>query len=112
MNAVTGSNTGLTSYGIFNNGATFANTPVTIAASVPTTGKRSGALTGIYGDFDFAIADRQGFYVLIHTTVSYSGATQALTGTLKLKNFVFRTSRIVGGAIDNSAITANNGVPI
>lgn len=110
MNAVTGSNTGLLSYGIFNSGSRFTS-PITLTnPGVPQNSQRSGAATGLYGSVsDLTLADRQGFYVLVHTSVGYSGTTAALTGTLKLKNFVFRTSRTVGGAIDNSA---NSGNPI
>ena len=100
MNAVTGSNTGLTSYGIFNNGSTFTS-PISLAATtVPENSQRSGAVTGLYGSIsDLTLTNRQGYYVLVHTSIVYSGGTAALSGTLKLKNFVFRTSRTVGGSI-------------
>ena len=100
MNAVTGSNTGLTSYGIFNNGSTFTS-PISLAGTtVPENSQRSGAVTGLYGSIsDLTLTNRQGYYVLVHTSIVYSGATAALSGTLKLKNFVFRTSRTVGGSI-------------
>ena len=98
MNAVTGSNPGLSSYGIFNNGSQIDKTA--IANTVPENSQKSGAITGNFGSSsETAIADRQGLYVLVHTSVAYSGATAALTGTMKLKNFVFRTSRSVGGSI-------------
>ena len=109
MNAVTGSNTGLSSYGIFNNGSTFTN-PISLlgGSSIAQNSQRSGAITGLYGStLDLTLANRQGFYVLVHTSILYSGTTAALTGTLKLKNFVFRTSREVGGAIDNSAVSTS-----
>ena len=100
MNAVTGSNTGLTSYGIFNNESTFTS-PINLAATtVPENSQRSGAVTGLYGSIsDLTLTNRQGYYVLVHTSIVYSGGTAALSGTLKLKNFVFRTSRTVGGSI-------------
>jgi len=98
MNAVTGSYTGLTSYGIFNSGSTFTS-PIG-ATSVPENSQRSGAVTGLYGSIsDSTLTNRQGYYVLVHTSIVYSGGTAALSGTLKLKNFVFRTSRTVGGSI-------------
>ena len=112
MNAVTGSNTGLSSYGIFNNGSTFTN-PISITggSSVPQNSQRSGAITGLYGTtVDLTLTNRQGYYVLVHTSITYSGTTAALTGTLKLKNFVFRTSRVVGGSIDRTSIPS--GAPI
>jgi hypothetical protein len=104
MNAVTGSNLGLTSYGIFNSGSSFTS-PVNLAAgtgggTIPENSQRSGAVTGNYGSVaDLTLTDRQGYYVLVHTAIAYSGATAAITGTLKLKNFVFRTSRTVGSSV-------------
>ena len=99
MNAVTGSYTGLTSYGIFNSGSTFT-LPIGMQTSVPENSQRSGAVTGLYGSIsDSTLTNRQGYYVLVHTSIVYSGGTAALSGTLKLKNFVFRTSRTVGGSI-------------
>jgi hypothetical protein len=56
-----------------------------------------------------AIEARQGYYVLIHTTLSISNPTGA-TGTIKLKNFVFRTSRVVGSS--TSAPAAPVGIEI
>jgi len=100
MNAVTGSYTGLTSYGIFNSGSTFTSTINLAGTTVPENSQRSGAVTGLYGSIsDSTLTNRQGYYVLVHTSIVYSGPTQALSGTLKLKNFVFRTSRTVGGSI-------------
>jgi hypothetical protein len=111
MNAVTGSNTGLTSYGIFDSGSTFTALAGLTPGTVPQNSERSGAVTALYGSTtDLTLTERQGFYVLIHTSVGYSGATAALTGTLKLKNFVFRTSRVVGGSIDRTLIPG--GTPI
>ena len=103
MNAVTGSNVGLTSYGIFESGSTFAS-PITLASGVPQNSQRSGAVTGNYGSItETALTDRQGYYVLIHTSIVYTGLTLGLTGTLKMKNFVFRTSRIAGSSIQPAA---------
>jgi hypothetical protein len=112
MNAVTGSNTGLASYGIFASGATFTN-PINLTGgpTIPQNSQRSGAITGIFGsNTELTVTNRQGYYVLVHTSIAYSGVTAALTGTLKLKNFVFRTSRVVGGSIDRTAIPG--GAPI
>jgi hypothetical protein len=105
MNAVTGSYTGLTSYGIFNSGSTFTS-PINLAGTtVPQNSQRSGAVTGLYGGIsDLTLTNRQGYYVLVHTSIVYSSGTAALSGTLKLKNFVFRTSRTVGGSILAPAI--------
>ncbi len=108
MNAITGSNTGLDSYGIFNSGSTFI-LPISLdASSIPENSKRSGAITGNYGsNTDLSLTNRQGNYVLIHTSILYSGGTVALTGSLKMKNFVFRTSREVGAVtapLPNGAI--------
>ena len=94
--AITGSNTGLGSYGTFNNQAQLLQ-QVSIV-TVPISSQRSGADTvEIKGSAD-GITNRQGHYVLIHTQIEVSNAT-SLTGTLKLKNFVFRTSRTVGGSV-------------
>jgi hypothetical protein len=102
-NAVSGSNVGLTSYGIFTNSSTIQPAGLTIS-TVPTTGKRSGANTQGFVDTGDVISDRQGMYVLIHTMIHVSSA--GTTGTLKLKNFVFRSSRTVG------AITSTPSIPI
>jgi hypothetical protein len=102
-NAVSGSNVGLTSYGIFTNSSTIQPAGLTIS-TVPTTGKRSGANTQGFVDNGDVISDRQGMYVLIHTMIHVSSA--GTTGTLKLKNFVFRSSRTVG------AITSTPSIPI
>jgi hypothetical protein len=102
-NAVSGSNVGLTSYGIFTNSSTIQPAGLTIS-TVPTTGKQSGANTQGFVDTGDVISDRQGMYVLIHTMIHVS--TAGTTGTLKLKNFVFRSSRNVG------AITSTPSIPI
>ena len=93
-NAVTGSNIGLSSYGIFTPSTLIQ--PTHTIDTVGALGERSGANTqGFLDTFD-VISDRQGMYVLIHTIVHVTQADT--TGTLRLKNFVFRSSRTVGAS--------------
>lgn len=94
--AITGSNSGLGSYGTFNNQAQLLQQSSIV--TVPVSSQRSGANTVEIKGASDGITNRQGHYVLIHTQIEVSNAT-GLTGTLKLKNFVFRTSRTVGGSI-------------
>jgi hypothetical protein len=94
-NSVTGSNVGLNSYGIFTD-STLIPTGQTIATA-PSASQRSGANTHGLIDTGDVISDRQGMYVLIHTMIRASSAASA-AGTLKLKNFVFRTSRDAGSS--------------
>lgn len=91
-NAISGSNTGLDSYGIFTN-STLIQPTLTID-TVSVTGKTSGANTQGFLDSGDVISDRQGMYVLIHTMIHVSSPSS--TGTLRLKNFIFRSSRTVG----------------
>ena len=93
-NSVTGSNVGLNSYGIFTN-STLVPT-AQIITTAPSASQRSGANTHGLIDTGDVISDRQGMYVLIHTMIKASSIGS--TGTLKLKNFVFRTSRDVGSS--------------
>ena len=94
--AITGSNSGLGSYGTFNNQAQLLQqSPI---VTVPVSSQRSGANTVEIKGAAAGITNRQGHYVLIHTQIEVSSVT-GLTGSLKLKNFVFRTSRTVGGSI-------------
>ena len=107
-NAITGSNDGLTSYDKFDNQANMAT--ITIV-SPPSGSQRSGAdtreLKGSPGAT--TLTDRQGTYVLVHTMIRINNNPGTLTGTFKMKNFVFRTSRTAGGSIVPSLIIP--GVP-
>jgi len=98
-NAISGSNTGLTSYGKFDSQSTLQSQNIT---TVPDSSpkQRSGANTQELrpSGTGTQIADRQGMYVLIHTMINVTNNT-GLTGTLKLKNFVCRISRTVGSSI-------------
>lgn len=94
--AITGSNTGLGSYGTFNNQAQLLQQ--TSIDTVPASSQRSGADSVEIKGSANGITNRQGHYVLIHTQIEVSSVS-GLTGTLKLKNFVFRTSRTVGGSV-------------
>ena len=102
-NAITGSNTGLTSYGKFNNQSNMATIPI---VTIPSGSQRSGADTSELkgGSGATTLTDRQGTYVLVHTMVRINSNPGTLTGTFKMKNFVFRTSRSVGGSIVPSLI--------
>jgi len=99
-NAITGSNPGLNSYGTFTN-STLISQPQNIGSAGPSS-QTSGANTQGFIDTGDVISDRQGMYVLIHTMIRVSSPDS--TGTLKLKNFVFRSSRSVGAVI---AVPAN-----
>lgn len=101
MNAITGSTIGnavpgLTSYGIFNNPGILSSQTFLTA---PSSSQFSGAVTLGYLDNSQIISDRQGMYVLIHSIISIS-SNLSNVGTLKLKNFVFRSSRDVGSVIN------------
>ena len=80
-------------YGAFQDNATIGN-PIVLLGNTPT-GIRSGAQTLEVTTGD-TFSYRQGMYVQIYLVV-YSGAAAA-TGTIKMKNFVWRTSRAVGGS--------------
>jgi len=95
-NAISGSNTGLGSYGKFNNQANLQGNQT--IDSISPTSSSSGAQTAEIKGTANGILNRQGYYVLVHTIVHVSNNT-GLTGSLKLKNFVFRTSRSTGGSI-------------
>jgi len=81
-------------YGAFQDGASIGN-PITIGNSVSAGTIESGAET-LEVTTGTTFATRQGMYAQIYL-VAYTNATAA-TGTLKMKNFVWRTSRVVGGA--------------
>jgi len=90
-----GPTTGASSYGLFENGASM-NSVATSIGTVPAGTIESGAVNKeLVSGNNFS--NRQGMYVQIHLIV-YTTVT-GKTGTLKLKNFVFRTSRVVGGSI-------------
>ena len=91
---------GSSGYGRFQDNALFSTTK-TVGSTVPGGVIESGAQT-IELTNDDTFADRQGMYVQIYLVV-YSNQTAA-SGTVKLKNFVWRTSRSVGGSIIVPAI--------
>jgi hypothetical protein len=86
---------GSSGYGAFQDGAAFSN-PFALGTSVPAGVIESGAQTTEVTAGD-TFSDRQGMYVQIYLVV-YTNSTAA-SGTVKLKNFVWRTSRSVGGSI-------------
>ena len=81
-------------YGAFQDNAAIGNREL-LVANTPT-GIKSGART-LEITTGNTFANRQGMYVQIYLVV-YSSAAAA-TGTIKMKNFVWRTSRSVGGSI-------------
>jgi hypothetical protein len=96
-NAITGSTTLTNTYGKFDTQSDLSIFGQTILASTAVGDTRTGADTLEYTSNE--IVNRQGIYVLVHTTVAISSTSGTPTGTIKLKNFVFRTSRKVGSAI-------------
>jgi hypothetical protein len=87
-------------YGAFQDDASIGN-PFAIGNAVLAATTESGAQTTevtIGNDF----ANRQGMYAQIYLVVYTNTATAA--GTLKMKNFVWRTSRVVGGSIITPAL--------
>ena len=87
-------------YGAFQDGASIGN-PFAIGNAVLAATTESGAQTTevtIGNDF----ANRQGMYAQIYLVVYTNTATAA--GTLKMKNFVWRTSRVVGGSTTTPAL--------
>ena len=99
-NAISGSNTGLDAYGKFDNQKDLAYNQ--LISSNAATSSWSGAKTIEMKGTTNSIINSQGYYVLVHTMIYVSNNT-GLTGTLKLKNFVFRTSRPTGASIAPSA---------
>ena len=97
-NSITGSYSGSSKYGLFDTQSSLGG-GASIDFAPPLTLKSGANNRNIT---IAAIEDRQGYYVLIHTTLSISNTTGA-TGTIKLKNFVFRTSRVVGSSISAPA---------
>ena len=104
-NSITGSYSGSSKYGLFDTQSSLGG-GASIDFAPPLTLKSGANNRNIT---IAAIEDRQGYYVLIHTTLSISNTTGA-TGTIKLKNFVFRTSRVVGSS--TSAPAAPVGIEI
>jgi hypothetical protein len=86
---------GSSGYGAFQDNAAVGN-PLGLGTSVPAGVIESGAQTTEVTAGD-TFSDRQGMYVQIYLVV-YTNSTAA-SGTVKLKNFVWRTSRSVGGSI-------------
>jgi hypothetical protein len=86
---------GSSGYGAFQDGAAIGNT-FALGTSVPAGVIESGAQTTEVTSGD-TFSDRQGMYTQMYLVV-YSNNTAA-TGSVKLKNFVWRTSRSVGGSI-------------
>ena len=87
-------------YGAFQDDASIGN-PFAIGNAVLAATTESGAQTTevtIGNDF----ANRQGMYAQIYLVVYTNTATAA--GTLKMKNFVWRTSRVVGGSTITPAL--------
>lgn len=105
-NSITGSYSGSSKYGLFNTQSSLG-TGASIDFAPPLTLKSGANNVNIT---NAAIEDRQGYYVLIHTTLSISNTTGA-TGTIKLKNFVFRTSRVVGSSISAPAAPVGIELP-
>jgi hypothetical protein len=89
-----GPTAGSSYYGAFQDGGSIGN-PFAIGNAVLASTTESGAQTSevTIGD-DFA--NRQGMYAQIYLIVYTNTATAG--GTLKMKNFVWRTSRSVGGS--------------
>ena len=86
---------GSAGYGAFQDNESIGNAFV-VGTSVAAGAIESGAqTTEITSGNNFS--NRQGMYVQIYLVV-YTNATAA-SGTVKLKNFVFRTSRSVGSSI-------------
>lgn len=86
-------------YGRFQDNASIGN-PLPIGTTVLAITTESGAQNSEVTS-GITFASRQGMYAQIYL-VAFTNATAA-TGTLKLKNFVWRTSRIVGGSVNPPA---------
>ena len=86
-------------YGAFQDGTSLGN-PIPIGTSVPSASIKSGAQNSEV-TLGTTFATKQGMYAQIYL-VAYT--TSSPTGTLKMKNFVWRTSRSVGGSTTTPAI--------
>ena len=86
---------GSSGYGAFQDNAAIGN-PFALGTPVSAGVIESGAQINEVTAAD-TFSDRQGMYTQIYLVV-YTNATAA-SGTVKLKNFVWRTSRAVGGSI-------------
>jgi hypothetical protein len=101
MASVSGSNPGLNGYNTWNSpqiisaGGGGGITLLTAASGSTRGTSRTFTMTGGTGATTFE--DHQGYYVRIYLIVS-RGGNGNLTDTFKMKNFVYRTSRITGGA--------------
>ena len=87
-------------YGAFQDGTSLGN-PIPIGISVPSASIKSGAQNSEV-TLGTTFANKQGMYAQIYL-VAYANAGP-YTGTLKMKNFVWRTSRSVGGSTTTPAI--------
>lgn len=90
-----GPTAGSSYYGAFQDGGSIGN-PFAIGNAVLASTTESGAQTSEVTTAD-DFANRQGMYAQIYLIV-YTN-TNIAGGTLKMKNFVWRTSRSVGGSI-------------
>ena len=94
---------GSSGYGAFQDnsalGSPFALGTTVFAGVTESGAQTTEVLVGGGGD---VFTDRQGMYVQIYLVV-YS-TQPSITGTVKLKNFVWRTSRVVGGSTTVPAI--------
>jgi hypothetical protein len=86
-------------YGAFQDGTSLSN-PIPIGISVPSASIKSGAQNSEVTS-GTTFANKQGMYAQIYL-VAYT--TSSPTGTLKMKNFVWRTSRSIGGSTTTPAI--------
>ena len=82
-------------YGAFQDNSVFSG-DITIGTSVASGSIESGAQTKELSS-GTTFADRQGMYAQIYLVAYIFSAGR--TGTIKMKNFVWRTSRSVGGSI-------------
>jgi hypothetical protein len=87
-------------YGAFQDDASIGN-PISVGNAVAAGTIESGAQTSEV-TVSTTFANRQGMYAQIYL-VAYTNASAA-TGTLKMKNFVWRTSRVVGGSTITPAL--------
>jgi hypothetical protein len=68
-----------------------------IINNIPVVGTRGGSRTARVGGGTL-FANTQGYYVRIYMIV-YRSSAGSLSDDLKLNNFVYRTSRVVGSVI-------------
>jgi len=82
-------------YGAFED--TSALNTENVSTTISAGNTQTGAVNVTIGEGQ-AVVDRGGMYVQIFVTF-YITSVGSPTGTLKLKNFVFRTSRVTGGTL-------------